>query len=194
MKKIFVLAIAAVSFAACNNTEADTTTGESSTSADSVSSTSTTTPSGTSGTMGGASDTALTSTSTTTSTSSVYTAADGDVVYRDKKVKVMKGGKWVDADNDVKLDNDVVVSSKGKVRKAGKEVTMKEGEIVNRTGNFFDKSGHAIENAWGATKEGAKDLGNDVKEGVSDAVKDVKKATKKAGDKVGDATDKDNKN
>lgn len=164
MKKIIALAIATVSFAACNNAEGDKTTVDSS----STTGTMATTPSDSS---------AVTS---STTTSSAYTAADGDVTYTDKKVRVMRGGKWVDADDDVKLDNGVVVYKNGKVKKEDKEIELKDGEVVNRTGNFFDKSGRAIENAWEATKEGAKDAG-----------KAIKKAADKVGDKVSDAVHKD---
>jgi len=187
MKKIITMAFAAVSLAACNNTEADNATVETDTTSTATSATSDTNSTTTSTTP----DT--TSTTTTTTTSSAYTAADGDVTYRDKKVRVMKGGKWVDADNDVKLDNGTVVYRNGRVKKDGKEIELKDGEVANRTGNLFDKSGRAIENAWDATKEGAKDAGKAVKEGAKDAGNAVKKAADKVGDKVGDAAGKDDK-
>lgn len=157
MKKIIAMAIAAVSFAACNNA------GDTTATVDSSSATTTT----------------ITPTETTTSSSATYTAADGDVTYMDKKVRVRKSGEWVDADNDVRLDDGVVVYKNGKVKKDGKEVELHDGEIVNRTGNFFDRSGRAIGNAWDATKEAGKDAG-----------KAIKNTAEKVGDKLEGVVDK----
>lgn len=154
MKKIIAIAIAAASFVACNPPEADKVTE-------------------------------VTKDTTTIAAPppvvpSVYTATDGDVTYTEKKVKVMKEGQWVDADDDIKLDNDVVVYRNGKVKKVDREVELQEGEVVTRSGDFFDRSGRAIENAWEATKEGAKDAG-----------RAIKKAGEKVGEKVENAVDKD---
>jgi hypothetical protein len=152
MKKIFAMAFAAFSLAACNNDHADTTT---------VDMTDTTTV-----------DTTL----TTTTTSTAYTPAEGDVTYRDKNVMIYRNGQWVKTNEDVKMENGVVVRKSGKVEKEGKEVELKEGEVVNKTGNFFDKTGRAIDNAWDATKEGAKDAGRAVgnaAEKVGQKAKDV---------------------
>ena len=99
MKKIFAIAIAVVSSTACNNIETSNDTRDSSTN----SATTTATPS-----------------DTTISASTTYTASDGDVTYRDKKVRVMKNGEWVDADKDVTLDNGVVVYRSGRVKKNSK--------------------------------------------------------------------------
>ena len=153
MKKIIAMALAAISLAACNDNGTDNDT------VDTKDTTSTT--------------------STTTITTS-YSPADGDVTYRDKKVRVMKNGEWVDADDDVKLDNGVVVYRNGRVKKDDKEIELEDGEVVNRTGNFFDKSGRSIENAWDATREGVKEAG-----------KAVGNAAEKVGDKVEKAVDKD---
>ena len=149
------MALAAILLAACNNTGADNTTAETR-------------------------DT--TTTMATTDTSYAYTPAEGDVTYREKKVMVMRNGEWVEADKDVRLDNGVVVYRSGKVRKDGKERELKEGEIVDKTGNFFDKTGRAIENAWDATKGGVKEVAHD-----------VEKAATKVGEKTKDAVDKDEK-
>lgn len=154
MKKFLAIAATAFTFAACGGSQTDNATVENH---DSVTTNTTT---------------------TTTTTTSNYNASEGDVQYTGNKVRVMRGGQWVDADNDVTLDSGVVVSKTGRVRKNKSEVELKEGEIVSKTGNFFDKSGRAIENAWDATKEGAKDAGNA-----------VKKAANKVGDKVEDAVD-----
>ncbi len=167
MKKIIVIAMAAVSIAACNNTEQETATTERT---DTTSTTTTTAP------------TETTSSTSSTSSTSTYTTADGDVTYRDKKVRIRKNGEWVDTDDDVKLDNGIVVYRNGRVRKDGKEIELEDGEVVNRTGNFFDKSGRAIENAWDATKEGAKDAG-----------RAIKNTAEKVGDKVESVVDKNDK-
>ncbi len=158
MKKIITITFAAAFLAACNDNNADNATVD----RDSIST--------------------MDQTTTTTTTSTTYTPVDGDVTYKEKKVMVMRNGAWVDADDDVRMDNGVVVYRTGKVRKDGNEIELKEGEVVNRTGEFFDETGRAIENAWDATKEGVKDAG-----------KALKKTTKKAGEKVEDAVDNDKK-
>ena len=151
MKRTIVLAFAAFSITACNNNEAGTTT-----TADSIQST------------------------TNETTTTTYTPADGDVKYSGNKVMVMKNGAWVEADEDVKLDNGVVVYRNGRVERDGTEIELREGEVVNRTGEFFDNTGMAVANAWEVTKEGAKDSG-----------RAVKKTAKKVGEKVEDALDGD---
>ncbi len=153
MKKIIALAIVATSFVACENKETGKVEVDSST-----------------------------TTATTPSTSSAYNATDGDVTYTDKRVRVMRNGQWVDADEDVKLDNGVVVYRDGRVRRDDLEIEMEDGEVVNRTGNFFDRSGRAIDNAWDVTKEGAKDAG-----------RAVKNTANKVGQKVEDVLDNDDK-
>ena len=151
MKKVFVLAFVALFFIACKDSnETEKTTVESN------------------------------ENNNITDTSETYLPEDGDVLYTDKKVRVRKNGKWVDADNDVILDNGVVVNRNGRVRKDGRERNLEDGYILNKTGDFFDRSGRAIENAWDATKEGAKDAGR--------AVKD---AAEKVGDKTKDLLDRD---
>ena len=146
MKKIFVIAFAAASFTACNNATTSSTNTD------------------TLANMPVATDTA---------TVLAYTPAEGDVIYRDSKVYIMKNGAWVEADNDVTLDNGVVVYRTGTVKKDKKEIELKEGEVVNKTGDFFDKSGHAIANAWDDTKDAVEDAGNA-----------VGKTAKKAGKKI----------
>lgn len=152
MKRIIPIAFAAVLLGACADTERDNSTIDS--------------------------DTQTTTTTTTTQTT--YTPSEGDVTYRENKVKVMKNGEWVDADKDVTLDNGVVVYRTGKVKRDNKEIELEDGEVVNRSGDFFDRSGRAIENAWEDTKEGVKKAG-----------KEIEKGTKKAGEKVEDAVDDD---
>ena len=170
MKKIILMAIAAVSLAACNDNAGENTSVDS---RDTSTGTVTTTLDGTSGD---------TSNDTSTTASSGYVATEGDVTYRDRKVKVMRNREWVDADDDVKLDDGVVVYRSGRVKRDNKEIELEEGQVVTKTGNFFDKTGRAIENAWDATKEGVKDAGSA-----------IKKAGKKTKEKAKDAvTDDDN--
>lgn len=75
-----IIAFAALTFAACSNSHTETTT-----TTDSPGVTTTTTTSN-------------------TTISTAYTPAEGDVTYRDGKVKVYKGSTWVDTDNDVVLE------------------------------------------------------------------------------------------
>jgi len=159
MKKFLAIVCAAATLTACNN-EADTTT-ETTTTADSN---------------------AAANVETTEPSSGAYTPVEGDVSYRESKVMVMRNGAWVEADQDVKFDNGVTVYRNGRVERNDMEIELREGEIVNRTGDFFDRSGVAIGNAWDATKEGAKDAG-----------RAVKKTAKKIGQKVEDAVDGDKK-
>ena len=147
MKKIFAMALAAIAVA-CNDTASEKTTV---TNEDSVNTSS----------ANGSSNT----------TSGSYAASEGDIKYSGNKVMVYKGGSWVEANEDVKLDNDVVVYRDGRVERGDLEVRLKEGEIVNRTGNLIDDSGNAIANAWEVTKEGAKDAGRAIKNTAKKAVK-----------------------
>lgn len=150
MKKIIAMAFAAVSLAACNDGEADNTVVDT--------------------------DTTTTTTTTTTDNAAAYTPAEGDVTYREKKVMVYRNGQWVETEEDVRLENGVVVSREGKVTRDGKEIELEEGEVVNRTGNFFDKTGRAIENAWDTVKVDIKDAGQAVEKGAKKVGKEVKDA------------------
>lgn len=159
MKKFLSLAAIAISLTACND-DANTADNH----ADSIATDGTTT-------------------TTTTNNTTTYTAADGDVTYRENKVKVYRNGQWVDTDEDVRLDNDVVVYRDGRATRNGKEVRLEDGEVITRTGNFFDRAGNAIENGWDRTKEGVKDAG-----------RAVGNAAEKAGDKIKNAVDNDKEN
>ena len=110
-------------------------------------------------------------------TETVYVPVDGDYTYREKKVMVLENGEWVEVKKEVKLDNGTVIEKDGTVKRDGKEIELEEGTIVNKEGNFFDKTGHAIDNAWEATKDGVKKAGNEIEKGA-----------KKVGDEVHDAT------
>ena len=82
----------------------------------------------------------------------------------------------MDADQDVALDNNVTVRRTGTVVRDGKEYTIEEGEVVSRTGNFFDKAGNKIDNAWDDTKRLAKNAGKKVKKGAQKVGEKVEKA------------------
>src|SRR5688572_827880 len=92
-------------------------------------------------------------TTQTTSSSKTYTEADGDVKYSGTKVMVRKNGAWVEADEDIKLENGITVYRNGRMERDGYEIELRDGEVVNKTGDFFDRTGAAIANAWDATKE-----------------------------------------
>lgn len=153
MKKIMVMAFTVLGMAACNDAETDKTTAVDST-----------------------------QNTTTTTTTTTYTPVEGDVQYSGTKVMVMRNGAWVEADADVKLDNGVTVYRTGRVERGDYEIVLQDGEVVNRSGDFFDKTGNAIEGVWDATKEGA-----------SAAGRAVKKVVGKIGDKIEGAVDGDKK-
>lgn len=122
------------------------------------------------------------STKITTATTTTYSPVEGDVKYEGQKVLVLRNGSWVEADADVNLDNGVTVYKTGRVEKGDYEIELRDGEVVNRSGDFFDKTGNAIANAWDATKDGVSAAGRAVKKGVS-----------KVGDKIEGALDGDKK-
>lgn len=121
-------------------------------------------------------------TTTTTTEHRAYTPADGDVTRRDGKVLVMRNGQWVEADADVRLENGTVIDRNGRVVREGRVIEIREGEVVTRTGDFFDRAGNAIENAWDSTKAGVKEIGRKIGD-----------ATRKAGDKIENAVSDTNK-
>ena len=112
-------------------------------------------------------------------TTEVYTPAEGDVIYKDGKTMVMRNGDWVVVDKEITLDNGVVIYKDGTVKKDKEEIKLEEGEVVNKAGNFFDRTGKAIDNAWQDTKDAVKDAG----QAVGDAAK-------KAGKKIDTIFDK----
>ncbi|RYD89317.1 MAG: hypothetical protein EOP50_17710 [Sphingobacteriales bacterium] len=123
-------------------------------------------------------DVKSTTTTTTTSTSSnqAYAPAEGDVTRRNGKVMVYRSNTWVSADRDMTGDNGVTISRSGSVTREGKTVEIQEGETVNRSGSFWDKTGNAVSNAWDDTKHGVKKAG-----------KAVGNAAQKVGHEVKDA-------
>ena len=156
MKKIFGLAIVSMAIFACNDNQSPSINEDT------------------------RDTSAVIETPPPATTEVVYTPAEGDYTYKEKKVMVLKNGEWVEVDKEVKLDNGTVIEKNGTVKKDGKEVQLEEGTVVNKEGNFFDKAGHAIDNAWDATKEGVKKAGNEIEKGA-----------KKVGDEVHDATHDD---
>ncbi len=79
---------------------------------------------------------------------------------------VWRNGAYVEADADVTLDNGVVVKRNGEVVRDGKTVQLEEGESVDRSGNFWNSVGDAIEDGWDATKKGVKEAAGAVKSAV----------------------------
>ena len=57
---------------------------------------------------------------------------------------VWRNNNWVEADEDVRLDNGVIVYRNGEVKKDNDVVVLRDGEFVNRSGEFFDKTGNAF--------------------------------------------------
>ena len=154
MKKIVAMALVAATFAACNST----TPGNASTDSEPV-------------------------TTTSTNNNAAYAPDEGDVTRRDGRVMVYRNGQWVETNEELRMDDDVVITTNGRAVKDGYERELREGETVTRTGEFLDRTGESIENAWDDTKEGVKKAG----EKIGDAAK-------KAGDKLERATDRDRDN
>jgi len=123
---------------------------------------------------------------------------EGDVILKEGKVFVYTNGNWVAADKEIKLDNGVIITPDGTVKnKDGKVVVLQEGEYVNKSGNFFDRTGTAIENAWDKTKEGVskgadatKDAAQKAAEATKEGVEKGVDATKDAAHKTGEAIKK----
>ncbi|MBO9620767.1 MAG: hypothetical protein J7539_17220 [Niabella sp.] len=177
MKRFLGAAVLAAAFIACNSSE--TKTGDAS--ADS------------------ASTSANVVVDSTPATPPPVQYAEGDITKKDDgKVYVYTNGNWVAADKEIKLDNGTVIKPNGEVKnKEGKTVTLGDGEYVNRSGNFFDKTGAAVSNAWDKTKEGVSDAATATKGGVEKAADATKTgvekgidATKNAAHKTGEAVDK----
>ncbi len=169
MKRIFVFALAAAMFTACDNKNtSETTVTTSDTSAMS---------------SGMNADTATMTDGTTTTTMSGdatttnrYVPAEGDVMYRDKKLMVWRNGAYVQAETDVTTDNGVIVRRNGEVTRNGDVVILEDGQTYSRSGRFFNSAGEAIEDGWDAKKKGVKKAGQAIKKGankVGEEVKDV---------------------
>lgn len=161
MKRVFILALTAGFLASCTDSGDKTTVS--------------TTSSDTAVVIDN--DAAPMATTTTT-----YTPGDGDVIMRDGKTMYWKDGAWVATTGNTTMSNGMIITREGKVTQENRTITLNDGEAVNRTGNFFDRTGNAIDNAWDATKRG-----------VSKAADATGDALKKAGNKVADAVDGDDR-
>ena len=140
MKKILAFALSAAVFTACNDTKTDSATVVDSTTTKEV--------------------------AVQPPAPAMYTPGEGDLTYREKKLLVWRNGVWVDADDDITLDNGYVVYRNGEVQRDDYIVVLNDGEVVTRTGNFFTKTGEAIDDAWDATKRVVKKAGQKIKKGV----------------------------
>ncbi len=107
---------------------------------------------------------AETTTETTESTTTTYTASEGDVTYKGGKVMVYRNNAWVDADDDIRFDNGIVVRRTGRVVKDNDEYELEEGVVVTRKGDFFDRAGNAIEDGWEGVKKGFRKVKEEVKD------------------------------
>ncbi|MEJ7912646.1 MAG: hypothetical protein WKF70_05785, partial [Chitinophagaceae bacterium] len=77
----------------------------------------------------------------------------------------------------------------GEVRRNKEVVTLREGEVVTRTGNFFDEAGNAIEDGWDATKRGAVKAGDAIERGAEKAGNAIEKGARKVGEETKDVFD-----
>jgi len=155
MKKVLALAvIAALGFTACNNAEQTETF------------------------------TNPVETPAETPSPVAYTPGEGDIMYTEGAVKIYQNGAWVPAQSDVTLENGVVITKEGVVKKDDKTIQLAEGESVTKLGRFFDKTGQAIEDGWDATKHGVSEAAEATKEGLQDAGKAIEKGADKVGDKA----------
>ena len=91
---------------------------------------------------------AETTTKADTSSNAAYAPSEGHVTKRIGQVMVWHDGEWKPADNDVHLNGGVVVNRRGEVIKEDKVIVLDDGEVVDKSGWFFDKAGNAIDDAW----------------------------------------------
>lgn len=134
MKKTITVAASVLILMACNNSS---TTATTTTDSANVSTT----------------DASRTSVQTT-QTNTAYSPSEGDVIYKEKKVMVWKDGKWVSVNKETKLENGVTVYPNGTIRKDNQEQQLDDGVVVTKSGDFLDRTGHTINNAWDSTKAG----------------------------------------
>lgn len=106
-----------------------------------------------------------------------YTPTEGDVTYRNNQLMVWKNNDWVVVEKEVTLDNGIIIYKNGEVKKDGKIIKLGDGEVVTSVGNFFNKAGEAIADAWDSTRKGMKKAGDE----IDKAAKDIKKSVE--GDK-----------
>ena len=177
MKRIFVVAIAALAFTACDNKNSESTTTSTDTSSSMMSSDTSSmntmgSDTSTTGATGGSASTMSGNTTTTNS----YVPAEGDVMYRDRKLMVWRNNAYVEADRDITGDNGVTIRRNGQVSRNGNTVTLEEGQTYSRTGRFFNSAGEAIDDGWDATKKGVNKAGQAIKKGANKVGEEVKDA------------------
>ena len=124
-------------------------------------------------------------TTQTGTTTTVYSPAEGDVIMKEGTTMTYTNGVWVANTGSTTMKNGMVITKEGVVTQDSKTVYLREGDAVNKTGNFFDRTGVAIDNAWDATKRGA----NQAAEATKNALEDAGKAIGKGARKIGDKTD-----
>ena len=66
---------------------------------------------------------------------------------------VYRNGNWVESDKDVTLDNGIVVSRKGEVRRDKGVVVINDSEVLDRSGNFWTKQEMQLRTAGMLPKE-----------------------------------------
>lgn len=154
MKKIILIAVVAMA-AACNNQKSNEVVTESDTMATNMRSDS-------------------------YSTTNAYIPAEGDVIFRDGKIRIWRDNTYVETTEPIEFENGLIVKPNGEVvRKSdNKVVVLEEGETVTKNGNLLDKAGEGIEDAWEGTKKGVRKAG----EAVGTAGEKVGEAVKSAVD------------
>jgi hypothetical protein len=147
MKKYALIAISCLAFAACANRDKENPN-----------------------------DTSTVTTTTTTEETIAYKPVDGDMMYSNGKLMVMRNGTWVEADDDVKVEGGIVVYRNGHVTREDKTVVLSDGEIVDHSGNILDRTGRAIDNAWQDTKQGVKEVGREARNAAKEVGQEAKEA------------------
>ncbi len=183
MKKLFLFSAIAFSLVACKSKTESTTTSLGTVS-DTVSSINNNDTVGTS-----PNDSRETASPGYTYPETYNDFENGDLMLKDGKMVVYDNGNWVRA-NQVKLDNGVLVMVNGRVTKDKNEYNLKEGEIVKKSGNVLDRTGHSMDNAWDKTKDAANKAGTEVKDAANKAGSEVKDAANKVGSEIKKGVDK----
>ena len=158
MKRLFFVAVVAMSLVACDDQQKSTTVVTDSTSMDRMNA-----------------DTSMVRTNPTTTTSSVYSPSEGDLRYRAGKLEIYKNGQFVLAETDVTIDNGVIVRRNGEVVRDGQTVRIEEGGTLTRAGRLFDKAGQGLGDAWDATKTGVRKAGEAIKKAGQKVGEETKK-------------------
>jgi len=148
MKKIFLMLCVAAALSACNSSETDNNTASTRDSTD--------------------------TTTNTIMATTPYTPAEGDVTFRNDKLMIYRDNAWVETDKDQTVGNGIVVHTNGAVSNGKQTDTLTDGQVVSKTGTFFDRSGNAIKDAWSATKQGVGEAGEAVGHAVGKTAKSAK--------------------